>query len=133
MSRFYVRNCGIHIALVGVALTVSHGASAAESGNTIEEIVVTAEKRESTAQDTAIALTAFDNEDLQLRGITDITDLQWNTPNLVISPNSQSPVTYAYIRGVGSDQLVAGFDPGVPASAGSQRRQFSSLEFLNRG
>ena len=34
-------------------------------------------------------------------------------PNLVISPNSQSPVTYAYIRGIGSDQLVAGFDPGV--------------------
>src|SRR5690606_31034886 len=37
----------------------------------------------------------------------------FSAPNLVVSHNSQSPVTYAYIRGIGSDQLVAGFDPGV--------------------
>jgi iron complex outermembrane receptor protein len=50
---------------------------------------------------------------LQLRNINEIEDLQFNVPNLIISANSQSPVTYAYIRGIGSDQLVAGFDPGV--------------------
>jgi iron complex outermembrane receptor protein len=114
MSYFGSRDCGIVRVLVGIALTSPNGVWAATTdSNVIETITVTAEKRESTAQDTAIALTAFDTEDLQLRGIADLTDLQWNTPNLVISPNSQSPVTYAYIRGVGSDQLVAGFDPGV--------------------
>jgi iron complex outermembrane receptor protein len=50
---------------------------------------------------------------LELRNIWNIEDLQFSAPNLVISHNSQSPVTYAYIRGIGSDQLVAGFDPGV--------------------
>lgn len=93
-------------------LGLSHGAWAAQS-NVIEEILVTAEKRTESAQDTAIALTVFDSEQLQLRGIDELEDLQFAVPNLIISPNSQSPVTYAYIRGIGSDQLVAGFDPGV--------------------
>ncbi len=79
----------------------------------IEEVVVTAEKRQATVQDTPIAITAYSSEELALRGIDDIEDLQFSAPNLVVSPNAQSPVTYAYIRGIGSDQLVAGFDPGV--------------------
>ncbi len=85
----------------------------AASSGAIEEIIVTAEKRDTNLQETSIAVTAYTDEMLNLRGIDDIEDLQFSAPNLVISPNSQSPVTYAYIRGIGSDQLVAGFDPGV--------------------
>jgi len=102
------------IAVLSVVFTgFASSPSFAAEGDAIEEIIVTAEKRETSAQETPIALTAYDAEQLQLRGINDITDLQWSVPSLVISPNSQSPVTYAYIRGIGSDQLVAGFDPGV--------------------
>lgn len=86
---------------------------AEEQGRYIEEVLVTAEKRTASVQETSIAITAYSFEDLELRGIDEIEDLQFSAPNLVISHNSQSPVTYAYIRGVGSDQLVAGFDPGV--------------------
>jgi iron complex outermembrane receptor protein len=96
-----------------LAVIVSGSASAEESGRVIEEILVTAEKREASAQETAIAITAYGFEELELRGIEQIEDLQFSAPNLVISHNSQSPVTYAYIRAIGSDQLVAGFDPGV--------------------
>jgi iron complex outermembrane receptor protein len=99
-------------ALLSLFLTPLY-ATAQESGRVIEEILVTAEKREASAQETPIALSAFDQDALDARGIDNIEDLQFNTPNLVISHNSQSPVTYAYIRGIGSDQLVAGFDPGV--------------------
>lgn len=100
-------------ACLTATLTPYAAAAAEEGGRVIEEILVTAEKREASAQDTPIAITTFDQEGLDARGIEGIEDLQFNTPNLVISHNSQSPVTYAYIRGVGSDQLVAGFDPGV--------------------
>ena len=79
----------------------------------IEEVLVTAERREASAQETAIAISALSGDELELRGIVTVEDLQFAVPNLVISHNSQSPVTYAYIRGIGSDQLVAGFDPGV--------------------
>ena len=83
------------------------------NGQVIEEVLVTAEKRAGTVQETSIAITAYGSEELDLRGIEELEDLQFSAPNLVISHNSQSPVTYAYIRGIGSDQLVAGFDPGV--------------------
>ena len=86
---------------------------AEERSRVIEEVLVTAEKREATLQETSIAITAYGFEELELRGIEQIEDLQFSAPNLVISHNSQSPVTYAYIRAIGSDQLVAGFDPGV--------------------
>ncbi len=112
MSNARGRFCGVAMLSV-VSAGLSSAPSFAADSPAIEEIIVTAEKRETSAQETSIALTAFDAEQLQLRGIHDITDLQWSVPNLVISPNSQSPVTYAYIRGIGSDQLVAGFDPGV--------------------
>ncbi len=102
------------VALVGgFVFSQSALAQNAESSGVIEEILVTAEKRTSTVQDTSIAITAFDSTALNDRGIDELEDLQFAAPNLVISPNSQSPVTYAYIRGIGSDQLVAGFDPGV--------------------
>lgn len=101
--------------IAACALILSHlpAVGVAAEGRVIEEILVTAERREAAAQETAIAITAFSGEDLDLRGISGVEDLQFAVPNLVISHNSQSPVTYAYIRGIGSDQLVAGFDPGV--------------------
>lgn len=98
--------------VLAIAPLLSQSAFAASNG-AIEEIIVTAEKRDTNLQETSIAVTAYTDEMLNLRGIDDIEDLQFSAPNLVISPNSQSPVTYAYIRGIGSDQLVAGFDPGV--------------------
>jgi iron complex outermembrane receptor protein len=96
-----------------LTLIGTNGLAAEERGRVIEEVLVTAEKREATVQETAIAITAYGFEELELRGIEEIEDLQFSAPNLVISHNSQSPVTYAYIRAIGSDQLVAGFDPGV--------------------
>src|SRR5262245_53891574 len=110
MSNFTSRVRGTSALLILTALDVGPAFAATEQ---IEEIIVTAEKRETVAQETAVALTAYDAQELEARGIHDIQDLQFNVPNLIISPNSQSPVTYAYIRGIGSDQLVAGFDPGV--------------------
>ena len=108
MSNVRSRLRGVAALSIAVSgLSASTSTFAAEA-DVIEVIIVTAEKRETSAQETPIALTAYDAEQLQIRGITDIQNLQWSVPNLVISPNSQSPVTYAYIRGIGSDQLVAG-------------------------
>ncbi|MCB1685263.1 MAG: TonB-dependent receptor [Pseudomonadales bacterium] len=98
---------------VTAGLLITPAAAAEEQGRVIEEVLVTAEKRTASVQETSIAVTAYSHEELELRGIDEIEDLQFSAPNLVISHNSQSPVTYAYIRGIGSDQLVAGFDPGV--------------------
>ncbi|MEX2495382.1 MAG: hypothetical protein WD448_04795, partial [Woeseia sp.] len=50
----------------------------------VEEVVVTARRREESIQDVPIAMTAFTGEDLDLQGAVDITELQKNTPNLTL-------------------------------------------------
>ena len=49
----------------------------------IEEIVVTAQKREENLQDTPIAITAFTEESLEGRMINDISKLVDFTPNVI--------------------------------------------------
>ncbi len=82
----------------------------------IEEIVVTARKREESLQDTPIAVSAFTGEGLEIRGITDLSSLDNFSPNLVLNRSpSNSGVTNAavYIRGIGQNDFVPVIDPGV--------------------
>ena len=65
----------------------------------IEEIVVTAEKRESTVQDTAIAVTAFSDEALDVRQIATTSDMQYSVPNMLFSKTNFEGSSIS-IRGV---------------------------------
>jgi len=57
---------------------------AAENEAVIEEIVVTARKREESSQEVPVAITALDAE-LESASIRDLTDLNGYSPNLLIS------------------------------------------------
>ncbi len=48
----------------------------------IEEVVVTAERREETLQDVSVSVSAFNEEALQLGGITDVSRLELLVPGL---------------------------------------------------
>ncbi|MCY4200217.1 MAG: TonB-dependent receptor [Gammaproteobacteria bacterium] len=73
----------------------------------IEEVTVTAERRESTVQDTAISITAFTDEFLEDFGIRNQEDLQNYIPATTIQPYDLS------IRGIGRLFRALGGDPGV--------------------
>ena len=73
----------------------------------IEEVVVTAERRESTVQDTAISITAFTGEFIEDFGIRNQEDLQNYIPATTIQPYDLS------IRGVGRLFRALGGDPGI--------------------
>ncbi len=79
-----------------------------------ERITVTARRREESLQDVPIAITAFTGEDLARRGVADITELSNTTPNvsLEVSRGTNTTLT-AFIRGVGQQDPVAGFESGV--------------------
>lgn len=97
-------------ALLGVLLLLplfSSSALAASSGRQIEEVVVTAERRESTVQDTAISITAFTGEFIEDFGIRNQEDLQNYIPATTIQPYDLS------VRGVGRLYRALGGDPGV--------------------
>ena len=80
-------------------------AQAGSPGFALEEVVVTARKREESLQDTPISITAFTSNDLSKRQLTGLEDLDEATPNLSFdtgapSSGSNSAVS-VFIRGVG--------------------------------
>ena len=78
------------------------------------DIVVTARRREESLRDVPIAITAFSGAQLAAQGAVDITDIAATTPNvtLEVSRGSNSTLS-AFIRGVGQQDPVGGFEGGV--------------------
>lgn len=85
----------------------SLGASPVLGQMVLEEIVVTANKRESNLMDTASAVSSYDSSTLNELGIQNQYDLADHTPSLNIAPSRVA------IRGVGRQNLALGSDPGV--------------------
>jgi len=85
-----------------------------KANDVIEEVVVTARRREEDIQDVPVAVTALSGEALAETGVEDITEINQSTPNttLKVSRGTNSTLT-AFIRGVGQQDPVAGFEPGV--------------------
>jgi len=83
----------------------------------LEEIIVTAEKRTENIQEVPIAITAFSESDLRARGVTDIHSLSTLTPNVNLDAGSpfsgSNSVLSASIRGIGQDDFAFNLDPGV--------------------
>ncbi len=73
----------------------------------IEEVIVTAERREASVSDTSISITAFTGEMLEDFGIRNQSDLQNVVPATTIQPYDSA------IRGVGRSFRNLGGDPGV--------------------
>ncbi len=78
------------------------------------DIVVTARRREESLLDVPIAVTAFSGAQLERAGAIDITDLANVTPNTTLenSRGTNNTLT-AFIRGVGQQDPVPGFEAGV--------------------
>jgi iron complex outermembrane receptor protein len=81
---------------------------------TNNEIVVTARRRAEVLQDVPIAITAYSGEQLERQGAVDLTDISETTPNVTFeySRATNSTLT-AFIRGVGQQDPVSGFEQGV--------------------
>ncbi len=95
-------------ALAAVVLLPAFTTSAfAAEGRQIEEVVVTAERRESSVQDTAISITAFTGEFIEDFGLRNQEDLQNYIPATTIQPYDLS------VRGIGRLYRALGGDPGV--------------------
>jgi iron complex outermembrane receptor protein len=83
----------------------------------LEEIIVTARKREESLQDTPVAVSAFTTEELEFRQINTTDRLGEITPNLKFDPvapsSGSSSVAQIFIRGIGQTDFVPVIDPGV--------------------
>jgi iron complex outermembrane receptor protein len=81
---------------------------------TLQEVVISAQKREESLQDVPISVTVFSQEKLDLMGVGNLNGVQESTPNLTFAQQSgDQNSARVTLRGIGSETLVGGGDPGV--------------------
>ncbi len=103
------------------ALSSAHGETAGLSASgELEEIVVTAEKRESTVQKTPISMTAISGAQLVEEGLSRIEDVALETPGISMKEFSPGQTEYE-MRGLpssgGSSATVGLYVNDVPMAA----------------
>lgn len=119
----------VFVALVSLAATVSPVAIAQTSPIPekpaspigLDEIIVTAQKRAESLQDTPIAIAALDTEALEKKRVTSLLEIASGVPNVQISPGTVGPTSVRIIiRGIGQlsnavtlDAPVAVYQDGV--------------------
>lgn len=77
----------------------------------LNQVVVTALRREETLKDTPIAVSAYDGEQLGRERVEDFADIALQSPNVQFGANGGN--TNIAIRGIGTNLQTAGNDPGV--------------------
>ena len=85
------------------------------SADVIDEIIVTtARRREESLQEVPLAISQFSGDDLERIGAVDIIEVAKQSPNVTLEVSRGTNTTLtAFIRGVGQQDPVAGFESGV--------------------
>ncbi len=101
--------------MFAVPVVLAQDAAVAKVGASgLEEVTVTARRREEALQDVPIAVTAFSADTLDLLGSSDIGELAQSVPSVTFEPSRATNSTLtAFIRGVGQQDPLAGFEQGV--------------------
>jgi iron complex outermembrane recepter protein len=98
-ARAASSSCVAALLLMSSQLSLAQETHADSSA--LPEIVVTAEKRESSVQDTPISLTAISAADIQDRGLTDLSDLMQSVPGVSMRTSGPGMAEFE-MRGISS-------------------------------
>ncbi len=106
---------------VSLVAVLAIPAQAQQAGNSdalrLEEITVTARKREESLMSTPISVTAFKGEELIDRNISSIDQIGTQTPGLVFSSSANisgsNNAAAVFIRGIGQSDYTLAVEPGV--------------------
>jgi len=80
----------------------------------LEEIIVTAQKREASVYDTPIAITALTSDQLRALGLVSQQDIANFTPSMSYQENGGGGEgNRVYLRGIGRETSSTGTEPGV--------------------
>ena len=122
MSRFIAISGKISLVAAAVCLSIYGGSALAQnagapnppakqSSDVLEEVLVTAERREISAQVTPISIQAVSGEELAGKQLNSIMDLQKTTPNYQV--NTTGLYNSINIRGIGNTAITPAITPGV--------------------
>lgn len=104
----------LSIAILAGSGALTAPAQAQDRALALEEIIVTARKREENVQSVPVAVTALSAAELQRSSLRDLRDLTPYVPNLLVDKVSalQGGAAFA-IRGVSYQEIDKSLDPGI--------------------
>lgn len=108
MNDKAVKSVGILALLTSLLSAAPASAQEATATSSIlEEIVVTAQKREQNLQDVGISITAFGREQLQELNLNNSNELVYLTPGLALgNPGGEGNITALSLRGIGQGDFA---------------------------
>ena len=96
----------VSAAVIGASLLGLAGAASAQDAGdqatSVDDIIVTAQKREQSLQEVPIVVTTLSEALLEGAGVQDIKDLQILTPGLTVTSTQSEASTTVRIRGAGT-------------------------------
>jgi len=107
---------GIAVAALSLcAFTSPAQAQGSNADDTLDEIIVTtARRREESLMDVPLSISVLGGVDLERVGAVDIVEIAKQSPNVTLEVSRGTNTTLtAFIRGVGQQDPVAGFESGV--------------------
>ena len=105
---------GASLAVIALAcFSAARAQTASRADNsTIEEVIVTAQKRSENLQDVPASVTAFSSASIEKLRLTDVRSIADRTPNFTVGQQGPATPTLT-IRGIGSSDREAGSDRSV--------------------
>jgi iron complex outermembrane receptor protein len=100
------------IGLVPALVLIAIDQVQAQEPLVLEEITVTAQRREQSLQDVPVSVTAISGDEIGEGGITGVMDVAMETPNFTMTQFNIGEPQY-FIRGIGNTLDSAGADPAV--------------------
>ncbi|MBB6521371.1 TonB-dependent receptor [Pseudoteredinibacter isoporae] len=90
-----------------------HPNSANAQTAALEEVIVTAQKRDQSLQDVPIAVSALSSDYIQQTGAVSLSDISKNSPGLRISDTQSESISIS-LRGIGSNDFGYSSDESIP-------------------
>ena len=110
LRKQYLCACAFSALALGLAVPAS--AQVADSGDLVEDIIVTAQGRAQVLADVPLAISAVTADTLQNSGANDIRQLNQVAPSLLVSSTGNEANGSARLRGIGT----VGDNPGLESS-----------------
>lgn len=127
MNRIIV--VGLSVGIAAAALL--QGQQAQAQTIELEEVIVTAQKREQSVLDVPISITVVSGQTLEELSVDNFNDMQLYVPSFMVTPTPSN--SFIFIRGIGTQGVTLSFESSVALFVdgvyGGRNRQFQDPFF----
>ncbi len=127
----YVRSTFLGVLLLAPSVLLAQTAPVAEQGHVLEELIVTARKREQNLQDVALGVSMLSGKALAEAHLQNAMELSDSLPTLNLQASSGPGTSSFNIRGIGTRTFSVGVEPSVSTMLDGVVMARSGMSFVD--